>query len=78
MLGIMVRKEDAEKVRHYLKQQSLLELDRKIFSKNNFIYIPLPQPEANEEKALGETGLQDRVREIRSAIREEPGTYTPR
>jgi len=41
MLGIKVRREVAEKVRQYLKQKQLLNLEYKIFSKGKFIYIPI-------------------------------------
>lgn len=84
MLGIKVRKEDAERARTYLRKAGLLDADSKIFSKYKFIYIPLSgRPKAAEAKALLGMGcrsvdakfprMPNRLETYRSALRESVG-----
>ncbi|MEM3212267.1 MAG: class I SAM-dependent methyltransferase family protein [Candidatus Micrarchaeaceae archaeon] len=52
MLGIKVRKENAEKAKRYLRQRNLLNLNYKIFGKGRFIYIPVFRLDSAAAKML--------------------------
>ncbi len=54
MLGLKVKKENAEKIRQALKQRQLIDFSYKIFEKGRFIYIPIVEERASEAEKFGE------------------------
>ncbi len=53
MLGVKAPRENAEKVRRYLKQAKMLDMEHKIFGKGKFIYIPVKALSGKAQKGIG-------------------------
>ncbi|MEM3781362.1 MAG: class I SAM-dependent methyltransferase family protein [Candidatus Micrarchaeaceae archaeon] len=66
-----MKKERAEALRRYLRQRNLLNLDYKIFSKGNFIYVPITGVDNAAAKALKTFGASSTYQRFEPQKRRE-------